>query len=52
VGFALIGPFAAAVGTSTALYLCGGVDVAVIAVLLAVRDIRAVSALPTSARPS
>ena len=51
-GFALIGPFAVAVGTSTALYVCGGVDVAVIAVLLAVRDIRAVSALRTSARPS
>jgi MFS family permease len=51
VGFALVGPFAAAVGTSTALYVCGGVEVAVIAVLLAVRDIRAVSALPTSARP-
>jgi hypothetical protein len=48
-GFALIGPFAAAVGTSTALYLCGGVDIAVIAVLLAVRDIRTVSALPIGA---
>jgi hypothetical protein len=47
LAFALIGPFAAAVGTSTALYLCGGVDIAVIAVLLGVRDIRAVSAIPS-----
>jgi MFS family permease len=51
LGFALIGPFAAAVGTSTALYACAGVDIAVIAMLLAVRDIRTVSALPTSAPP-
>lgn len=43
LGFALIGPFAAAVGTSTALYVCAGVDVAVVAVLLGVRDIRAVA---------
>jgi MFS family permease len=49
VAFALIGPFAGAVGTSTALYLCAGVDTAVIAVLLAVKDIRTVSALPASA---
>jgi MFS family permease len=49
LGFALIGPFAAAVGTSTALYLCAGVDVSLVAALLAVRDIRAVSALPVSA---
>jgi hypothetical protein len=48
LGFAFIGPFAAAVGTSTALYLSGGVDIAVIAVLLAIRDIRTVSALPAN----
>jgi hypothetical protein len=49
VGFALIGPFAAAVGTSAALYVCGGVDIAVIVLLLSVRDIRTVSALPAAA---
>jgi MFS family permease len=49
VGFALIGPFAAAVGTSAALYLCGGVDLAIVIALLAVRDIRTVSPLPTGA---
>ena len=50
VGFALVGPFAAAVGTSTALYICGGVDIAVVAALLAVRDIRAVSSMPAGVR--
>jgi hypothetical protein len=40
VGFALIGPFAAAVGTSTALLICGVVDLAVVTALLGVRDIR------------
>ena len=47
VGFALIGPFAAAVGASTALYVCGGVDIAMVAALLAVKDIRGVSSMPT-----
>lgn len=46
VGFALIGPFAAAVGTSTALYICGGLDTALVAVLLAIRDIRMVPSMP------
>lgn len=49
VGYLLIGPFAAAVGTSTALYLCGAADVVLIAGLLAVRDVRSVSALAAGA---
>ena len=46
LGFALIGPFAAAVGTSTALYLCGAVDIIVVAALLMIRDVRTLSSLP------
>jgi MFS family permease len=46
LGFALIGPFAAAVGTSTALYICGCVDVALVAALLTLRDIRTVPSMP------
>ncbi len=46
LGFALIGPFAAAVGTSTALYLCGATDVIVVAMLLAVKDIRTLAPAP------
>jgi MFS family permease len=43
LGFALIGPFATAVGTSTALYACGIADVTLVAALLGVRDIRRLS---------
>ena len=46
LGFALIGPFAAAVGTSAALYLCGAVDIVVVAALLTIRDVRTLSSLP------
>jgi hypothetical protein len=46
LGFALIGPFAAAVGTSTALYLCGALDLVVVSTLLAVRDIRTLTPAP------
>jgi hypothetical protein len=46
LGFVLIGPFAAAVGTSIALYICGGVDITVVAALLALRDIRTVPSMP------
>ena len=46
LGFALIGPFAAAVGTSTALYLCGAVDIVVVAALLTIRDVRTLSSFP------
>jgi hypothetical protein len=50
IAFALIGPFAAAVGTSTALYLCGGVELTAVLALLAVPEIRtlAPTPLPTS----
>jgi hypothetical protein len=47
LGFALIGPFAAAVGTSTALYLCGALDLVVVSLLLSVRDIRTLTPAPT-----
>ena len=46
LGFALIGSFASAVGTSTALYVCAGADIVVVTSLLAVRDIRTVSSQP------
>jgi MFS family permease len=39
VGFALIGPLAATVGVSTALYLCAAVELLATCSLLAVRDI-------------
>jgi hypothetical protein len=48
LGFALIGPFAAAVGTSTALYLCGALDLVVVSTLLAVKDIRTLTPVPAS----
>jgi hypothetical protein len=40
LGFALIGPLATAVGDSTALWLCGAVELVAVGSLLAVRDIR------------
>lgn len=46
VGYALIGPFAAAVGISTALWICGSVEVLMIATLLAVTDVRTITASP------
>jgi MFS family permease len=46
LGFALIGPFAAAVGTSTALYLCGALDIVVVSTLLTVREIRTLTPAP------
>jgi hypothetical protein len=46
VGFALIGPFAAAVGTSTALYLCGSVELLAVASLLGIRDVRTLAPAP------
>lgn len=49
VGFAVIGPFAAGVGVSTALYLCGGVELVAVGSLLALRDIRTLKPLPDSA---
>jgi MFS family permease len=46
VGFALIGPFAGVVGTSTALYLCGALDLVVVGALLGLRDIRTLQPRP------
>jgi MFS family permease len=46
LGYALIGPLAAGIGVSAALYLCGGLDVLAIGSLLAVRDIRTLPPLP------
>lgn len=40
LGFALIGPLASAVGASSALYICGGLELLAVASLLGVRDIR------------
>jgi hypothetical protein len=41
MGYVLMGPLAAAMGVSGALYLCGILEIAAILPLLAVRDIRA-----------
>jgi MFS family permease len=46
LGLALIGPLAAGIGISGALYLCGGIDVLSVALLLGVRDIRTLAPLP------
>ncbi len=43
----LIGPFAAAVGVSAALYACGAAELVMVGALLAVRDIRTVGPAPT-----
>ena len=51
LGFALIGPLAAAVGTSTALYLCGGVELTALSALLLVSDIRTLPPAPFAATP-
>jgi MFS family permease len=40
LGYALIGPFAGAVTTSTALYVCGALDLVVVGLLLFLSDIR------------
>lgn len=49
VGYALIGPLAAAIGTSTALYVCAGVEFVAVAALLMVRELRE---LPPEPAPS
>jgi MFS family permease len=46
LGFAFIGPLAAAVGTSPALYICGGVELAAVSALLVLREIRSLPATP------
>lgn len=45
VGLALVGPLASAIGTAPALYLCGGVELALTVSLLAVREIRTLTSL-------
>lgn len=49
LGYALVGPLAAAIGVSAALYLCGGLDVVAVAGLLLVRDIRTLPPFPPAA---
>lgn len=44
IGYALVGPLAGAVGVSAALYLCGAVELGLMAVLLTVRDVRTLRA--------
>ncbi len=46
LGYVLIGPFAGAVGTSTALYICGALDLVVVGLLLLLRDIRTLAPRP------
>ncbi|HET9718787.1 MAG TPA: MFS transporter [Solirubrobacteraceae bacterium] len=50
VGYALIGPLAAGIGTSSALYLCAGVELVAVAALLAVRELRDLPPVPASVR--
>jgi Major Facilitator Superfamily len=51
VGYALIGPFAAAVGVSAALYVCGAVELVLVVALLGLRDIRTLTRLPAGVEP-
>jgi MFS family permease len=46
IGYALIGPFATAVGVSTALWICGALELLMVAALLAVTDVRTITAGP------
>jgi MFS family permease len=46
LGYALIGPLASGIGVSAALYLCGGVELAALTLLLTVRDIRTLGPRP------
>jgi predicted MFS family arabinose efflux permease len=46
IGYALIGPLATGIGVSAALYLCGGLEIAAVATLLTVRDIRTLPPRP------
>jgi MFS family permease len=51
-GFALIGPLAGAVGVSSALYLCAGLEVVAVGSLLAVSDVRQLKALHAVPAPA
>ncbi len=46
LGYALVGPLAAAVGNSTALYVCGAVELIAISSLLLIGDIRTLPPAP------
>jgi MFS family permease len=48
LGYALIGPLAGTVGTSSALYLCAGVEFVAVAALLLVPDLRRLPPAPLS----
>jgi predicted MFS family arabinose efflux permease len=52
VGYALMGPLAAGIGLSGALYLCGGLEFAALASLLTIRDIRTLPPRPVAERAS
>jgi hypothetical protein len=52
VGFALIGPLAAAVGTSSTLYLCGAMELIAISALLVVPEIRTLTSAPFQVSPA
>lgn len=51
VGFALIGPFAALVGDSAALYICGAVELVAVGSLLCIREIRTLGPHPVAPAP-
>lgn len=51
IGFAVIGPVAAGLGTSPALYLCGSLELVAVASLLTVRDIRTLTPRPITGSP-
>lgn len=46
IGYALVGPLATGVGVSVALYLCGGLEIILVAALLTVHDIRTLPPFP------
>jgi len=46
LGYVLIGPLAGAVGVSTALYVCGALEFALVVALASVRDVRTLPPLP------
>jgi MFS family permease len=52
LGYALVGPLAAGIGGSAALYLCGGLEILAAGMLLGVRDIRNLPPLPHRREPA
>lgn len=49
LGYALVGPLAAAIGTSAALYACGSVELALLGALLSIREVRTLPPAPPGA---